>query len=224
MKKTILTLFLSAIIVAAQAQFTLSPSAQTKAGSSSEQELVAYAHVKNTGTTKKTFVWKMTRKNFPTAWKAALCDINTCYDVVVSRAEFELNAGDSGNLDVHLQPHNMGGVSAVEVEVFVSGDSMNSKIGTYTFSAWALSTGKPATKNQLEIYPNPTSTNLNITLETNKPVTFQVFNVLGQLKATHVHNGGTSTLDLSDLSVGVYFLRYTNEEGKVISKQFKKVQ
>lgn len=224
MKKYILALsILFAVASTAQAQFTLQPYDETDVqGSSGEFELITHSYVKNTGSAKKTFVWKMYRKNFPSSWEAAICDINLCYDISVSRAVFELNAGDSGNLDVHLYPNQMGGGGLVTVEVFEEGDSANGKTQDYDFNAWTLGVNG-ARKGNFEIYPNPATNKLNITLDTDKAVTIEIYNVLGQLKKTVIHNGGTKTIELNDLSAGIYFLRYTNEQGKVISKQFKKI-
>lgn len=225
MKKILLTAFVLFAFLSTQAQFTFKPSSKGSVvtGSSGEFELVGYGFVKNTGSATKTYVWKMTTNSFPNGWTAAICDKNLCHDVTVTRATFELNAGDSGNIDIHTYPQSTGGVASVTVEIFEEGDSANAKTQDYTFSAWTLSARTPA-KASFEVYPNPATTKLNITLETTKPVTVEVYNVLGQLRKTHVHNGGTSTMDLADLPSGIYFLRYTDDNGKVISKQFKKIQ
>ncbi len=225
MKKYILTLVTIAFVTALQAQFTLSPSTKHVYGPSSEFELIGKSYVKNTGATNKTFVWRMTVGTTPNGWTAALCDKNLCWDVTVTRATFELAPGDSGNLDVHLYPASKGGTGDVDMYVFEEGDSVNGKTAAFSFDAWTLSNGKVANKNNsMEIYPNPATTKLNISLETTKPVSIEVYNVLGQVKMTHVHNGGTSTLDLSELPAGIYFVRYTNSNNQIVSKQFKKIQ
>lgn len=226
MKKNILLLFvLSASAFSATAQqFTFNPSPQgvDKQGPASEFELVGYAFVKNTSPSTKTYVWKMIRNNFPAGWSSAVCDINLCYSDQVLREEFQLNAGDSGNIDVHLYPNNVQGNASVSIKIFEKGDSLNCDTQDFEFSTWALSVSN-LHRNNIEIYPNPVSKKLTINLETTKAVTIEVYNVLGQVKKTHVHNGGTSTLDVNDLAAGIYFIRYTTEQGKVVSKQFKKI-
>jgi hypothetical protein len=228
MKKNILTLFvLFAFALSAQAQFTLQPVTSSNKGSSvqgpsGEFELVGYGFVKNIGNATKTYVWKMTRNGFPNDWTSAICDKNQCYDVVVFRAEFDLDAGDSGNIDVHLYPKNVGGSGSVTVEIFEKGDSANGKTQDFEFNAWTLNVNN-VKQNHAKIYPNPVSKTLNIDLEATKTIEISVYNVLGQLKKTHLHTGSTSAMDVNDLAAGIYFLRYTTDAGKVISKQFKKI-
>jgi hypothetical protein len=225
MKKYILTLIIALFVTAANAQFTFGPLTKSASGSASQDELVTYAYVKNTGAFNTTYVWYMIPKSFPGGWESAICDKNTCYDVTVTSATFDLAPGDSGTMQVHLYPHNVAGTANVEVMVFEKNtDSTNAPKGVYSFNTWALSTKSVEKRNNVEIYPNPATTQLNITLETTKPITIEVYNVLGQLKMKHVHNGGTSTMDLNELPTGIYFLRYTNAAGQVISKQFKKIQ
>ncbi len=227
MKRNILTLFiLFAFVFSASAQFTFKPVTEGNkgdlvSGTPTVFELIAHGFVKNTSATKKRYVWRATRKNFPTKWTAGICDKNQCYDVVVDRAEFELNAGDSSNIDVHLYPKNISGRATTEIEVFEKGDSANGKKQDFEFNAWVLGV-EDVKQNNIKIYPNPVTTHLNISLETTKPVKVEVYNVLGQLKKTHIHTGATSAINVNDLAVGIYFLRYTTEEGRVISKQFKK--
>jgi hypothetical protein len=227
MKKYILTLVIALFVSAINAQYTLSPLVKSASGSAAQDELITHAHVKNNSGVNATYIWYMTQKNFPNGWESAICDKNTCYDVSVTTASFDLAPGDSGTLEVHLYPHSVSGTASVEVLVYEKNtDSTTGPKATYSFNAWALNT-KAAEKrsNNVEIYPNPATTQLNITLETAKPITIEVYNVLGQLKMKHTHNGGTSTMDLADLPAGIYFLRYTHPTtGQVVSKQFKKVQ
>lgn len=224
MKRILLSVFVLLAFVSSQAQFTFNPGSKgTKvSGSAAEFELVGYSFVKNTGTTTKTFVWKMATPALPSQWSSAICDKNLCHDVGVIRGTFELAPGDSGNIDIHTYPKSTGGSGQVDVQIFEEGDSANSKYQSFDFSAWALSTRNPA-KASIEVYPNPATNKLNITLDIDKSVSIDVYNVLGQLKKTHIHTGGTSTMDLTDLAAGIYFLRYTDDNGKVVSKQFKKL-
>jgi hypothetical protein len=78
--------------------------------------------------------------------------------------------------------------------------------------------------NDLEFYPNPATSQLNINFTTDKPVTFQICNILGQVKMQHIHTGKSSAIDISELPSGIYFLGYTNDKGQVIYKKFKKIQ
>ncbi len=224
MKRILLSVFVLLAFVSSQAQFTFKPGKKgaTVSGSANEFELVGYSFVKNTGTTTKTFVWRMESPALPNQWSAAICDKNLCHDITVIRATFELAPGDSGNIDIHTYVKSTSGTGQIDVQIFEEGDSANAKHQSFDFSAWALSARTPA-KASIEVYPNPATNKLNITLDSEKAISIDVYNVLGQLKKTHLHTGGTSTMDLSDLAAGIYFLRFTDDNGKVVSKQFKKL-
>ena len=223
MKKYILTMGVLLAVITANAQFTLRPVLKLVSGSASESELVTKAYVKNTGPSQENFTWVIEEIGFPGGWQSTICDKNICYDVTVDTATFTLAAGDSGILDVHAYVNGVSGIGRAKVTVFPEGNPGNATVDTFTFSAWALS-AKKVQRNDIEVYPNPATTRLTINLDASKPVTMEVYNVLGQLKMTHIHTGKTSTLDVEELPAGMYFIRYTTDGGQVVSKQFKKIQ
>lgn len=69
------------------------------------------------------------------------------------------------------------------------------------------------TAHQIEVYPNPASEILYI--QGFKPIEVQVFNALGQLVKT-IKNA--NEINVSDWAEGVYVLRITAADGKVIEK------
>ena len=84
----------------------------------------------------------------------------------------------------------------------------------------------PVSTNELEIeaanikvYPNPTNGLLNIDLNTlTEDVRIDVFNIVGQQVMSTQNARNLTTLDLSNVSNGVYFVRISNDEA-VISKK-----
>jgi hypothetical protein len=79
------------------------------------------------------------------------------------------------------------------------------------------SINKLANNNQITLYPNPAQN--NFTIETNNSIkqTLQIFDVNGNLVLSQTINGTTS-VDASNLSQGVYNISLTNNEG-VINKR-----
>ena len=65
--------------------------------------------------------------------------------------------------------------------------------------------------NQLDVYPNPTNGILNIELTGQQEKELILYNTNGQQVYTNKLNK-TSTLDLSNLSNGVYYLQIKNEK------------
>lgn len=74
--------------------------------------------------------------------------------------------------------------------------------------------------NSLMLYPNPTKGILNIAFESDKNVLVQMMNAQGQLVKT-INNkntaGNLQTIDVSDLSKGLYIISFSSE-----NKQFSK--
>jgi hypothetical protein len=70
--------------------------------------------------------------------------------------------------------------------------------------------------NNLEIYPNPASSLVNITYDmpVNAEVHYQLLSLSGQLLFTGKLNGlkGTCPIDVSDLAQGIYLLQFTNDQ------------
>lgn len=73
----------------------------------------------------------------------------------------------------------------------------------------------------IKIYPNPTKDVLNIRLDSSneKEITINIENVLGQTIEQLQLNGKTTTLNISDLSNGVYFVRFIKNNKAIVVKK-----
>ncbi len=77
----------------------------------------------------------------------------------------------------------------------------------------------------LQAFPNPTSNSLNIDLRaiTGEPIRLSLFSANGQLiQQTFAPAGSLHTLDMQDLSTGIYLLQATNEQGTTTLRVLKK--
>jgi len=73
-------------------------------------------------------------------------------------------------------------------------------------------------RNDLRVWPNPSSGHIQVALETDGPATVDVLNSLGSLVSTHqVLVSGTAVVELS-LPAGTYVLQMENTEGVFRSK------
>ena len=73
--------------------------------------------------------------------------------------------------------------------------------------------------NSVQVYPNPSSGIFNI--QTEGTASLMVYNSLGQIVVEKSFNG-TTTIDLTSVNSGVYFVRVTSSNGTVINKQLIK--
>jgi len=69
------------------------------------------------------------------------------------------------------------------------------------------------------IYPNPTTDNL--TIETPQKATIEILNIEGQIIKTINSSGKETTIDLRNLSSGVYIIKAKTERGVVVKKFIK---
>ncbi len=74
-------------------------------------------------------------------------------------------------------------------------------------------------KNSIIFFPNPS--NNYITIETQQTSSLDIFNLEGQLLKTIFKVGNNTTIDISDLLAGVYFIKATSEKGIIMSKFIK---
>ena len=76
--------------------------------------------------------------------------------------------------------------------------------------------------DQITVYPNPANNRLNINNKDNiKISSLSIFNTLGQLILTIPNAKKTTTIDVSSLKSGNYFLRINSEKGIYNTKFIK---
>jgi len=80
----------------------------------------------------------------------------------------------------------------------------------------AIEENIPAANTQMEIYPNPAVSQLNVRLENNAEIS--VFNIMGQNVLNMQGVKGVNTINVSDLTSGVYFITAGTVTQKFIVK------
>jgi len=77
--------------------------------------------------------------------------------------------------------------------------------------------------NAISIFPNPASTNLNLTgIDTKAIRSLNIINLLGEVVYTTTINAENMVLDVSSLATGSYFIRFIDADGISISKKIMK--
>ena len=74
---------------------------------------------------------------------------------------------------------------------------------------------------ELTIYPNPTGSTLYIVLSETKPIQLYIYSIDGKLVESTTIKGNTP-LDVSQYESGMYFIKATNQEGKIFQSKFVK--
>ena len=73
---------------------------------------------------------------------------------------------------------------------------------------------------KVTIYPNPTSGQLFISSENNQIKSVSIFSVLGK-KVKEIVASSITSIDVSNLSKGIYFIKISSSEGNVVKKFIK---
>ncbi|WMI68695.1 M43 family zinc metalloprotease [Mangrovimonas sp. YM274] len=100
------------------------------------------------------------------------------------------------------------------------GDSEETLISTYT-----LSTEDYFRTTAISLYPNPVSSQLNISLgsSNNLPDSYEIFNILGQsILQKSITNSSDLSINTSAFSNGMYFIKLTKESSSTTLRFIKK--
>ncbi|MFN3969439.1 T9SS type A sorting domain-containing protein [Flavobacterium sp.] len=81
----------------------------------------------------------------------------------------------------------------------------------------ALSVPENTIDKSVKLYPNPTSSNLNI--EADSPIqVIQLFDIYGRLLQTNLLESVSTNIDLSQRAAGIYFIKVTTDKGQKTEK------
>ena len=192
-------------------------------GKATEFEVVAHNSVRNLGATAD-FTWKRMNQNFPSQWKAAICDNIACWDVSVLRGTVSIGANDSSLIDFHFYPYGQTGFGTENLLIWKGNDSLNADTIKFELNAVGTSKNSQKDNNLLNLYPNPAKNTLNLNFESStQNVKVEIYDVLGNIIIKHRHSQPTSGINISDLPNGLYVLRVFDGD-KTHSRTFKKVQ
>ena len=89
----------------------------------------------------------------------------------------------------------------------------------YEFHLYGTLTGvleSPVEENVLSLYPNPTSSQITVETDYNRPVEFEVISMLGERVMTGMLTANRQQVDLSQLPANVYFFRVGEKTIKVV--------
>ena len=108
--------------------------------------------------------------------------------------------------------------------VIVSGGDFGSS-ETTQIAVETLSVGEFFLNNNVSIFPNPVNSELNIKLgdTNNLPDSFEIYNVLGQsVLQKSISSNADLTLDASNFSNGVYFIKIAKEDSSLTLRFIKR--
>jgi hypothetical protein len=93
--------------------------------------------------------------------------------------------------------------------------------GIVHFTAGECGVGVNNLMKQIEIFPNPTTSFININADLDGRKEMQVLNISGQIAMKDSFYAKKKTIDLSELPTGFYFIRITTKDGALTQRIIK---
>lgn len=225
MKKLVVLLAMGLFMVTAKAQFAFDLVYENDYNSCyiTDTIIVAKGYIINTSGKNSTFNWSITKNGLPSAWITTVTSGTVINNASVTQGSIAVKNNDSVVLNINVKPSFVVGLGKIIVDVSNQADPFDIVESELTFYVWWEGIIIPPTPT-IQLYPNPVSSLLTITSITQKPATIQVFNALGQMQQTITYEGlNATTIDMSGLAPGIYYIRYVDENGQAVSKPIQKL-
>ncbi len=187
-----------------------------------QDEIIAYADLKNTSTTAGVFNVKMIMKNLTWGHEAAFCT-NTCFSPKTtdwtSPATFTVEPGqkvseslaliigaDKAEFSGHLYPHGIPGVSKIVYRFFNTNDETDYTDVEIVFHVGSTSVNESTPViSKVSAYPNPAVNYVTIN-SVSAMNSINIYNATGSLVRVIETNGiNEAKIDVSDLPAGTYY-------------------
>jgi hypothetical protein len=222
MKKTLLSFVLMALGysgLVGQNALTIEPAEAFGNGPVTSTDIGAHATVRNTSTDTLRLLWTRDVQSSTQGWTSWICDLNNCYlphiAVCPTSRPNVLAPGDTIDFQVHINPSGTAGSATICVTLYDM-DNPDEILGTVKAMLETSTTSvTDVTKNDLQLFPNPTTSYFEISNATN--VSHVVIHALVGTKVREFNakiNG--SRFDVSDLPQGIYLVRLMDDTRSVL--------
>ena len=116
-------------------------------------------------------------------------------------------------------PPNVTSTGGSMFVLFISDDSLRSNGWNANYTSTTLSNNDFSLNENIKIYPNPTSGIFSIQSTLDENIKVQIFDILGkQVLKSIIINKGINTIYASELSKGIYQLKFSNDKGSSTQK------
>jgi len=182
-------------------------------GEAGDFEIVGKIVVTNNSSNEVDFTWVRDQSGFVDGWTSGVCDKNLCYLPQVSTQKFNLTAGETGNMDLHLYPNDISGDGFADITVTDDNDPTNFIVLRYNFSVGGTSSVVDFELGNVKAFPNPADDYFTLSDVPTGLETISMYNILGkEVKNFNAVSG--ANYNVSDLAAGLYLVNLTNAKGE----------
>ncbi|MFZ4798718.1 MAG: T9SS type A sorting domain-containing protein [Bacteroidia bacterium] len=229
--KRIYTIIISVLLLTnfAKAQnFTVNPKSGKAQGSSLKDKVEVIVTFTNNAmdATDTAFAWEVIEANMPSTWSSQICDPFTCLEGS-GKLGFKSNfiksnvvGNNTGSFVLDFFSNGNQGLGLLKV-LIKSVKTGHSDTITAEGKVWTVAVKEAKQNKEFSFYPNPAKDELYLKYFSKESFQVEIYNILRSKVKTFTLNGGQANVNIEELSNGIYFLRFKDDE-KVISKTFTK--
>lgn len=229
--KKIFTIIISVLVlsnfVIAQS-FTLLPRVSKVQGASTKNIIEANVNFTNLSSDANDtlFNYEVIDVVMPSTWTLSNCDPFKCLEgsgVIGFKSNFVIKnilGNNSGYFKVDFSPNGAPGNGSTKIVVKSAKNAFADTIFVEA-KVWGVSVKEVKQNKDFSFYPNPAKDELVVKYFSKETFQVEIYNILGNKVKTFSLNGGQANVNIEELSNGIYFMRFKDDE-KVISKTFTK--
>jgi hypothetical protein len=169
------------------------------------------------------FKWAITTYNIPSQWLTSFCDTKDCYSALSlgMNKTFNLRVNGSGTLKATFDFQVTQGMGCMIVLVSSVKNPTFTDTVSYCATAWPTAVKEISGPKSFVVFPNPVKDILNIQYNSREKISVEIYNVLGSKVRSFIQETLNSSIDVSDLDKGMYFIR-VKERNTITTRTFTK--
>lgn len=218
MKKTLLVI-LSVVAFGLQAQISITDAEVNVSGNHSDSDFYQNTYAVYSGEGELDVNWQREIVSTPEGWEFSNC-FPSCFPKEKASGEVTMLGGEDTYLNTHFYPNGVAGTAQVKIIITLQDAPETSFEALFIGTATGLAIDENEV-SQLLMYPNPTQN--VISLKSNKEIhRVMIYNQLGGLVKNVSPNNTLLSIDINDLSKGVYFITTEYSTGETQQLRFVK--
>jgi hypothetical protein len=185
-----------------------------------------HAELTNTSPSSMTYEWKLKSSDFPDAWKNfGICDNRQCFmytnplDFTILNESLPVATGGKFKFKIQMDVSTIpSGMHYITASIWEKGAPAEAKDVTFILGKWGTNVGSVSKNDDVTIYPNPAKTEINVLFNPNAGIkNISVYNLIGKVISVYKVQGSSAKLDLQSIPPGIYFMRLSDNQGRVVA-------
>jgi hypothetical protein len=196
--------------VQAQSTFTLSPNPASATAGVDSIDVPADAHVTNITNGTIRLKWERNVISLTPGCETAVCDPNTCWARFINTKNFDMDAGEEGEMIVHFYNNGAPCEGIVHVKVSNRDNPNDTIVGIYLFNQTSAAKDLPAAN--VKLFPNPTTEYFSLENAENVAA-IRIFTLDGR-EVARFEPAATNLYSIQNQPIGNYVIALEDKNGR----------